>query len=302
MKKILISGATGLIGRKIVDRYNELGYEVNFLSTNKSKLDGIDGANGFLWNPAKNEIDIKCLEGVSAVINLAGSPIAKRWTKKKRYNIYSSRVNAINILAKALRENEHEVEQFITASAIGYYPFSETAFYDEDYTSKSDHFLVDVVRTWESAANQIQEQNIKVAKVRIGIVLSERGGALAKLVEPVKYFIGSSLGSGKQWQSWIHIDDIANLFVFVEQNKLSGVFNGVSPNPVSFKVLINQIGKVIKRPIFLPPVPEFVLRLILGEMHVIVTRGQRVSSKKIESLGFKFKYFQLESALEDLLA
>ena len=301
MKKILISGATGLIGRKIVALYKEKGHEVNFLSTNKSKLDNIDGAQGYYWNPSTGEIDVNCLEGVSTIINLAGSSIAKRWTKSEKERIYSSRIKTIELLAEALEANQHEVEHFISASAIGYYPFSETAFYEEDHIAESDHFLVDVVRTWENTTDQIKKLNIKVAKVRIGIVLSTQGGALEQLVKPVKYFVGSSLGSGRQWQSWIHIDDIANLFVFIQENQLEGVFNGVSPNPVSLKVLIHQIGKALNRPVFLPAVPEFMMKLILGEMHVLVTKGQRVSSKKVENLGFNFKFFQLEAALADLL-
>jgi hypothetical protein len=149
--------------------------------------------------------------------------------------------------------------------------------------------------------NCFKALNIKVSKIRIGIVLSDQGGALPKLVKPIKWFVGSALGSGNQWQSWIHIIDLASIFLFISSNQLEGTFNAVAPNAVTQKEMVKSIAKVIKRPILLPAVPNFVLKLVLGEMSALVLESQRVSSKKIEDLGFTFKYYQLQPALEDVL-
>ena len=301
MKRILISGATGLIGRHLVSYCNSEGYSVNFLTTDKSKIISQYNNQGFYWNPAKGEIDTDCFKDVSVIINLAGAPIARRWSKAYKKEIINSRVQPIDLLKKSVEEGQFKIEQFISASAIGYYPDSDIKYYDEDYISEDTSFVVDVVRQWEAAADSFKKLDIPVAKIRIGLVLTKTGGALGKLVIPVKTFVGSSLGTGKQWQSWIHIKDVVAIFMYIMKHKLEGTFNAVAPNPVTNKVLVRQIAKVLKRPLLLPKAPTFILRLFLGEMHVLVTRGQRVSSRKIEDLGFHFNYYQLKSALEDLL-
>ena len=300
MKTRLITGATGLIGKAITDLCLNRGWKVHYLTTSKSKLKKEDRLKGFYWNPDTEEIDISALNEVSTIINLAGAPIAERWTSSYKKEIINSRVNSLELLHKSLQNNDLQVEQLISASAIGYYPDSSTVYYEEDMSNNQEDFIISVVRQWEEAAMRFESLNVDVACVRIGIVLSENGGALEKLVKPIKAYVGSALGSGEQWQSWIHIKDLANIFLHVLDKRLKGIFNGVAPNPVQQKTLVKHLAQAVNRPVILPPVPEFVLKLILGEMHVIVTSSQRVSSRKIENTGFHFEFHQIDHALSDL--
>ncbi|MFT5216402.1 MAG: hypothetical protein ACI83H_001525 [Glaciecola sp.] len=301
MKRLLIAGATGLVGQEIVKQCHDQNIAVNYLSTSKSKLENKTNYKGFYWNPKLGEIDSQCFNDVDVIINLAGSTIAKRWTDSYKEEIEKSRVDALQLLYKAIENESVPIKHLISASAIGVYPDSLTHYYDEDFKDFDNRFLSDVVRSWEKEANRFKKLNIKVSKIRIGIVLSNKGGALPQLVKPIKLFAGSALGSGNQWQSWIHIKDLAALFLFVMQNKLEGKFNGVAPNAVTQKELVKDIAEAVQRPIILPAVPGFMLKLILGEMSSLVLESQRVSSKKIERLGYKFKYYHLKPALEDLL-
>ena len=299
--KVLITGATGLVGRKITELCRQRGYEVHFLSRGKDQLDGIPGAQGFYWDPARGEIDSSCFDGVDVIINLAGAPIATRWTTANKERILNSRVQSLNTLYQGLRQaGSEDIHSLISASAIGIYPHSYTTYYTEKDTEISEKFAGQVVREWEEQARKFESIIPKVAMVRIGLVLSDQGGALPKMAGPVKSFVGASFGSGEQWQSWIHIEDLSNLILFIAENELSGIYNGVAPNPVTQNKLIKEIAKVLNRPLFLPNIPKFVVKLMLGEMSEIVTSSQRVSSKKVESLGFNFEYLNVCLALESL--
>jgi uncharacterized protein (TIGR01777 family) len=299
--RVLITGATGLVGQALVDLCHENGVEVNYLSTSRNKIESQSNYKGFYWNPSKSEIDLESLKEVSVIINLAGASVAKRWTSAHRKAILNSRIDSLHTLKKALSETKHEVEHLISASAIGIYKDSLTKFHEEDDFEQGDNYLADVVDQWEKAADEFSSLSIKVAKIRIGVVLSAEGGALEKMKEPIEKYIGAPLGSGKQWQSWIHISDLANLFYHVMENQLEGVYNAVSPNPVNNKELTECISKQLDKPLFLPNVPGFVLKLILGEMSTIVLASQLVSSKKILDAGFQFKYAQLQPAMASLL-
>jgi uncharacterized protein (TIGR01777 family) len=301
MRTVLITGATGLVGQHLVNLFLDNQISVNYLSTNKEKLKDQLYYKGYFWNPSTGEIDDNCFNNVSVIINLAGSSIAQRWTDKCKQNIISSRLNSINLLFSTIKRKQLNIEHFITVSGIGYYPFSDINFYDEDFKTDESGFMIKVVNEWEKAANKFQEENIPVSIIRLGMVLSDKGGALPQLIKPIRGFMGSCFGSGNQWQSWIHIDDVSQMFLYIMTNKLYGTFNGVAPNPVIQKVLINQIAKILRRPLILPKIPEIIMKIILGDMHVLITKGQRVSSKKIEKLGFQYKFYQLETALKDLI-
>ena len=301
MKTILITGATGLVGQEIVKQCHANNIAVNYLSTNKSKLEDEPNYKGFYWNPSKNEIDTACFKDVDTIINLAGASISKRWTTSYKQQILNSRVQSLQLLFNTIKNNKIEITHLVSASAIGYYPDSKTNYYEEDFISADDGFLQQVVALWEKEAIAFKHLNINVSLIRIGIVLSINGGALSELVKPIKGFVGSPLGTGKQWQSWIHIEDLVALFLFLINEKHYGVFNAVAPNAVKQKELVKTIAKVLRKPLLLPRVPAFALKQILGEMSAIVLESQRVSSKKIESLGFSFKYHHLKPALEDLL-
>jgi uncharacterized protein len=301
MQRVLITGATGLVGQEIVKQCHDQNIAVNYLSTSKTKLEDKANYKGFYWNPSTGEIDVNCFKDVDVIINLAGATIAQRWTKANKEVILNSRVEALQLLFNTIKAENISIKQLVSASAIGIYPDSLTHYYEEDFKDFDDRFLAKVVTSWENEADQFKSLNIKVSKIRIGIVLSEKGGALPQLVKPIRWFVGSALGSGNQWQSWIHIEDIAAIFMCVVKNTIEGTFNGVAPNAMTQKDLVKSIAKVVKRPILLPAVPSFVLKLVLGEMSALVLESQRVSSKKIGDLGFNFKYYQLQPALEDVL-
>jgi len=299
--RVLITGATGLLGSAIVKQCHKHDIEVHYLTTSKSKLEQEKLYKGFYWNPERGEIDTNCFEGVDAIINLAGATIANRWTKTRKSLILQSRVEALTLLKKSLASYNHQIRHLISASGIGAYPDSLTNYYEETYPATSQTFLGKVVREWEAAANSFGDLGIAVTKIRIGLVLSDKGGALPQMAKPVKYVVGAAFGSGEQWQSWIHLDDLARLFEYVLKQQLEGIYNAVAPNPVIQGELIKAIAKHFHRPLWLPNIPRIAMTLVLGEMHQLLYESQRVSSKKIEQKGFHFKYPNLEPALKDLL-
>ncbi|GGW27220.1 TIGR01777 family oxidoreductase [Arenibacter certesii] len=299
--RILITGATGLVGTEITKLCKERGIEVNYLTTSKKKIVSEEGYKGFYWNPSKNEIDSNCFSGVSAIINLAGASIAQRWTKRNKEKIRSSRLDSLRTLAGALENlDEHAIDIMVSASAMGIYPNSPSNYYTEEDKRVDDSFLGEVVSLWEEEADKFEKFNIAVAKVRTGLVLSSNGGALPKMAKPIQYYLGASLGSGKQWQSWIHVQDLAAIFLHIVEAELTGVYNGVGPNPVSNAKLTKEIAKALKKPLFLPNVPRVALQLALGDMSYLLFASQRVSSKKIEATGFNFGYANICRALGEI--
>lgn len=299
--RVLITGATGLVGQQIVKRCHENEIAVNYLTTNKSKIENRDNYQGFFWNIANQEIDSACFKKVDAIIHLAGATVSKRWTPEHKEEILLSRTKSTQLLINALKGESHTIKQVVSASGVSVYPDSLINYYDENFKNRDVSFLGDVVNAWEKAVNGFSSLSIPVSKIRIGLVLSNKEGALPQMVKPIKVGFGSAFGSGKQWQSWIHIQDLADMFLFVVKNKLNGVYNGVSPNPVTNKELTKTIAKVLRKPLILPNVPKSIMKLVLGEMHVLLFASQRVSSKKIESKGFYFEFHHLKPALENLL-
>ncbi len=299
--RVLITGATGLIGQEIVKLCHEKDIRVNYLTTSKSKIVQEENYKGFYWNPKAKEIDADCFKGVDAIIHLAGATVSKRWTPSYKKEIISSRTETTALLIHTLKGIKHTVKQVVSASAIGIYPDSLTNYYDQTHNEISSSFLGQVVSVWEQAIDEFSQLNITVSKIRIGLVLSNKGGALKEIVKPIKFGLGAAFGNGKQWQSWIHIHDLANMFLYVLEKELNGVYNGVSPNPVSNNELTKTATSVLKKPLFMPNIPKFFMKSVLGDMHILLFESQRVSSKKIEDKGFNFEYNYLEPALEDLL-
>ncbi|WP_394750486.1 TIGR01777 family oxidoreductase [Spongiimicrobium salis] len=301
MMRVLITGATGLVGREITRHCLKLGIAVNYLTTNKAKIVSKTDYQGFYWKPENNEIDLRCFQGVDAIINLAGASVAKKWNSMYKQQILSSRTNTLQTLYKALQKvDAYNINTIVSASAIGVYPDSLSNYYDESESEKNKNFLGEVVQTWEHEADKFTDLDIKVAKIRIGIVLSKDGGALKEMARPIKNYVGAALGSGEQWQSWIHIEDLARMFLFILENELEGVFNGVAPDPITNTKLTKEIADVLGKPLILPNVPKFVLKTILGEMAAVVLGSQRVSSKKIEGEGFIFNFRNICLALNNL--
>ncbi|WP_420400417.1 TIGR01777 family oxidoreductase [Flagellimonas sp.] len=299
--KVLITGATGLVGKEIVKVLHEKNITVHYLTRSKRKIHSDSNYKGFYWDPSTRELDPKSLEGVHTIINLAGATIANRWTKSYKRKIVESRVESLRTLKKALDSSDISgIQSIISASAIGIYPNSLSKFYDESEKEVDDSFLGTVVEQWEDAANEFKDLGLKVAKIRIGVVLSTKGGALPKMARPVQMYLGAAFGSGEQWQSWIHIEDLAEMFVYIMENGLKGTFNGVAPNPVTQSKMTKILGMVLNKPIWLPNIPKFAMQGLLGEMSYLLFASQRVSSKRIEKKGFVFQYPNLEPALMNL--
>ena len=298
--KVLITGATGLVGVALTELLLQNGIKVNYLTTSKSKIKYQPNFQGFFWDPESGIIDENCLLGVTEIINLAGSSIAKRWTSAYKQEIVESRILSVNLLFNTLKNNPHQVKKIISASAIGIYPDSLSHYYSEEFSDFNDSFLSNVVLKWEEAINQFERLHIKVCKLRIGIVLSDKGGALSEMIKPIKLGFGAPFGSGKQMQSWIHIQDLSRMFLFALQHKLSGSFNAVAPNPVTNKELTTIIAEVLDKPLFLPGVPKIVMKLLLSDMHTLLFESQNVSSQKITNLGFTFQYKSIHTALQQL--
>ena len=298
---ILITGSTGLVGKALVKMCLSQGYIVHYLTTQKSKIILTENCKGFFWNPQLDLIDICCFEGVEVVINLAGSSIAQRWTSSAKSSILSSRKQALELLYSIIKVNKFHIKHIISASAIGIYPDSKTRYYNEDFNGNDTSFLRTVVRSWEGVLKSFKSLGIKTTILRIGIVLDKHQGALPKISGPIKAYIGSALGSGEQWQSWIHVDDLVRMFMYVLDLKLYGVYNAVAPNPVQQMDFVKSVASIFNRPLIFPKVPEFLLRFVLGEMSALALESQRVCAKKIQDQGFEFNFHELGAALDDLL-
>lgn len=297
-KQVLITGATGMIGRKLIRIMLDKGYKVAILSR---KMVDIKDVKVYLWDLDKSSIDPNCLSGVDTVIHLAGENIAsEKWTAERKKKIIDSRVLSSQLLYKTIKEQQAPVRSFISAAAVGYY--GDTG--DEILTEESPNgggFLALCCREWEAAADQGLEMGIRVVKWRIGFILAQNEGALQAMDKPIRYFVGSGLGNGKQWVPWVHLDDILEMFSHsIADHHYSGAYNACAPHPVSNLQLTKAIAKQLHRPVWPINVPEFVLKMLLGELSEVVLNSNNASSKKLMATGFKFKYPELNAALSDI--
>jgi len=299
--KVLITGATGLVGTEIVKLYLAKNYTVHYLTTRKTKIVTQNNYKGFYWNPLVGEVDVNCLNGINAIINLAGATISKKWTPKHKVEVRNSRLEPVRLLYQLLSEKIHQVTHFCSASALGIYPSSLTKQYDETETETNSNFLGKVVHEWEQEVDKINDLNITVSKLRIGIVLSKNNGALPQMIKPVKLGFGAAISHGKQLQSWIHIADLAQLFLFVVDQNLEGSYNAVASNPITNLVMTKEIAKQLKKPLWLPNIPNFIMKLMLGEMSALVLESQYLRNDKIKNKSFSFKFDNIEKALQDCL-
>ncbi|WP_144607493.1 TIGR01777 family oxidoreductase [Algoriphagus algorifonticola] len=293
MKNILITGGSGLIGQKITQLLEEKDYAVAWLSRSSKKR------KSFVWDINSQTIDPEAMEWADAVIHLAGAGVAdQRWTAERKQEILQSRTKSTALLHQAIEKSEAKPTTFISASAVGYYGFNTgTKLVDENSTAGTD-FLAQVVIAWENEVKKIESLHLRTVMLRIGIVLDADGGALAEMLKPP---VAAPLGSGDQWMSWIHIDDLAKMFVFaLEKTTLQGVYNAVGPNPSTNQQLTKEAADAKGKTYLGIGVPGFVLKLVLGEMAAMVLGGNRVSCQKIQKAGFQFDYFELSEALKDI--
>ncbi|MFY9160690.1 TIGR01777 family oxidoreductase [Aquirufa ecclesiirivi] len=293
--KILITGGTGFIGKALQKQLRSSGHEVVILSRS---------GGDFHWDPAKGEMDIRALEGLDAIIHLAGAGIAeKRWTESRKEELIQSRVQSSQTLYQALKQHPHQVHTFISASGIGYYGADTGERLCEESTEPGQDFIASCTQAWEGSLKGIEGLGIRVVKFRIGLVMGNGGGIFPVLQKPIRWFIGANIGTGKQWQSWIHLKDLIGMFQWALQEKtMQGVYNAVAPEPIRQSELNQQLARAMHRPLFLPAVPAFALRLVLGEMAVLVTGGNLVSSNRIQKeAGFSFRFVRFSEALKDLI-
>lgn len=298
--KVLITGATGLIGNELTALLLQNGISVHYLTTSKKKIVNEPNFKGFYWNPSQGLIDENSLIGVNAIIHLAGASISKRWTKSYKQEIIESRIVATNTLFATLKNNPNEVKQIISASGTAIYPNNSNTVFDENTNEMQDSFLGNVVLKWEESVDKFKLLNINVCKLRTGIVFSNKGGALMEMVKPIKLGLGAAFGSGKQVQSWIHIHDIAALYLFALENQWDGIYNAVSPSPITNTELTKAIALVLKKPLFLPNIPQFVMKCILGEMHILLFENRKISASKVLKNGFIYKFGTVDRALKNL--
>jgi uncharacterized protein (TIGR01777 family) len=297
-KKVLITGASGLIGSRLTELLLQKDYHVFHLG--RSRREG--RVPSFVWNVGSNEIEPEALQQAEVIIHLAGAGVTeKRWTTKRKKEILESRTHSTALLYKALSTQSHSVKTFIASSAIGYYGCSvDERIYTESSPPGAD-FLAQVTRQWEEEADKISALNIRVVKLRTGIVLSNRGGALPQLAMPVRWGVGAALGTGRQYMSWIHIDDLCGLYIkAIEDENMRGAYNAVCGD-VTNRDMVKAIARVLRKPLLLPPVPGLLLKIMIGEAAQIVINGAKVSSEKIRQAGFVFQYPVLEEALQNLL-
>ena len=302
-KRIIITGATGLIGKKLVNALINRGDEVIVFSRDVKKAKSIfpKAKECVEWDYQKPELWKNKFDNSDAVIHLAGINLfAKRWNDEFKNSVLESREISTRNLVDSIKSCNNKPEVFISASGIGYYGDCGDKILYEDSSSGND-FLSDVCKVWESQARKIEQFGVRSVQIRTGLVLSTEDGALKQMLPPFKFFIGGVLGNGKQWSSWLHIDDIIGIYLHAIDNKdLSGAVNSASPNPVRMKEFAKTLGKVLNRP-SLFPVPKFILKLVVGEAAEVVTASQRVDVGKLLNTGYKFKFDNLTDALRDLL-
>lgn len=297
-ERILITGATGLVGSKLTRWLLDRSFSVVHLGRSQ----GVSALPSYTWNIHEGRIDERAFEGVGTIVHLAGASVApRRWTTRRKKEIMDSRVLSTRLLFDACRRSANRVHTLICASGINYYGFDGGGRRREDDPPGSD-FLSGVTQAWEKEADKFGELGVRVVKLRIGTVLSRDGGALKPLALPVKFFAGAPLGSGKQPVSWIHIDDLCGIILKAIDNlQLHGAYNAVAPASTTNADMIKAIGKILRRPILLPRVPAWALRMVLGELSEIVLKGSEVSSEKIQRAGYEFTFPELIPALQDTL-
>ncbi len=291
--KAVITGGTGLVGSELTRTLLAAGYTVDVFSRSP-KTGNSEGLRYLAW-PADAQGRAAVREA-DVVFNLAGAPVAQRWTAQAKSEILNSRVDTTEAIVELLSESKAVL---VSASAIGLYP-DQTYESNED-TKPTGGFLSDVVVAWEEAALKAAKSGTRVVCLRIGLVLSPDGGALERLIPLFKLGLGSPVGNGKHWQSWIHIQDLVEIMRFAaEHATMTGVYNAVAPNPVTNRELSKSLAKALKKPFFLPAVPSFMLKLLFGQMSQIVLASQKVSSRKLETNGFSFEYETIQSAMNAL--
>ncbi|MBN3959804.1 TIGR01777 family oxidoreductase [Nostoc sp. NMS8] len=304
--KVAITGATGFVGNLLVQRLHAKGHKIVVLTRNTAFAQKVFPSEAFpnieivAYTPNASGSWQSVISSCDGVVNLAGEPIGEgRWTPERKQEILNSRKLGTQKIVEAIANANPQPNVLINASAIGYYGTSETATFDETSLSGND-FLAQVCQAWEAEATKVKDSGVRLVILRLGIVLGN-GGALGKMIPPFKLFAGGPIGSGRQWFSWIHVDDLVNLIVqALSKSEIEGIYNATAPNPVRMADLSQTLGQVMNRPSWLP-VPAFAIEALLGDGAIVVLEGQQVIPKRTVETGFEYKYPNLQSALTQIL-
>lgn len=304
--KVAITGATGFIGSRLVQGLHAKGHKIVVLTRNTTSAQKVFPSETFpnveivAYTPNTSGSWQSVIASCDGVVNLAGEPIGEgRWTPERKQEILNSRKLGTQKIVEAIANANPKPTVLINASAIGYYGTSETAIFDETSLSGND-FLAQVCQIWEAQARKVKDAGVRLVILRLGIVLGN-GGALDKMIMPFKLFAGGPIGSGRQWFSWIHVDDLVSLILeALTKSEINGVYNGTAPNPVTMADLSQTLGEVMNRPSWLP-VPGFAIEALLGDGAIVVLEGQQVLPKRTVETGFEYKYSNLQSALRQIL-
>ncbi len=299
--RVLITGGSGLVGRHLSMLLISNGFIVSHLGRNKNA--STDKYMQYVWNPEKDEIDPNAIINNDYIIHLAGAGVeAHRWTESYKKEIYDSRIASTRLLVESIvKYNPTGIKKLVSTSAIGIYG-NDTGENTPEDTPVGTTFLAKVCDDWEKEAIALRQHGIAVSIIRTGVVLAKDGGFIPKIAAPIKLFAGTALGTGNQYLSWVHIDDLCRMYLYLIQNEaINGIYNGVSLEPVTHNNITRQMAKRLNRPLIIPNAPVFALKLIFGEMHTMLLASQHVSGKKWLNERFKFKYPDIASALANLL-
>ncbi|WP_184175601.1 TIGR01777 family oxidoreductase [Rhabdobacter roseus] len=300
-KKVLITGGTGVIGRRLTELLLEKGYDVAYLSRSQKTYPNV---RVYRWEVEKGYLEEGALENLDYLIHLAGAGVAdQRWTDERKKEIIRSRTDTIALVAHKMAETRQFPQAFVSSSAIGYYGADTGDLRQTEQSPPGRDFLADVTVQWEAAADRVQALGIRTVKIRTGVVLSAKGGALPRIAAPARWGLGAPLGSGKQWMSWIHVDDLCRMYLeALEKESWEGTYNGVAPQPATNAELTRTICKVLGKPQWAPKVPAFALKAAFGEMAQAVLGSSFVQSTRLGSQPyFAYQYPALQPALENLL-
>lgn len=298
--KVVVTGATGFVGRVVVKQLLEAGDEVIVLTRNVARAAITLGSSCkyFQWDDSNTTPPLEAFEGADGVINLMGETISNRWDEQQKKKIYDSRIYSTRKLVEVFDKLKNRPKVFVSASAVGIYGNRGPEEVTESSTL-ADDFLAKVCKDWENEANKASNFGARVVIIRTGIVLGINGGALQKMLPVFKLGLGGPLGSGKQYMSWIHIEDLASMYIeSIKNNAVKGVFNGTAPYPATNSDFTKMMGKVLRRPAFLPA-PAFAIQIAFGEMSQILLEGQKVLPVKFKAENFRFRYPTLEMALKE---
>jgi uncharacterized protein (TIGR01777 family) len=299
--KVFITGGTGFLGAALTEKLLSQGHLVAILSRSSQASDRRSGLRFLKGDPSQKGPWQKEIGSYDVVINLAGASIFRPWSTRNKEAIYNSRILSTRNIIDALAHHSDKEVILLNASAVGYYGFRDDEELDES-GPPGDDFLATVVREWEAEAIKAKESGTRVVLCRLGVILGQDGGALAKMLPVFKWGIGSPLGSGKQWFSWISLPDLVNIFLFLMENKtISGPVNCTSPHPVTNREMTRALGKALHRPVILPPVPAFLLKGVLGEFSQVFVKGQKVIPAKLLKNGFVFKFPEIGETLTHIL-